>query len=497
MALINCPECGKEVSDQVESCIHCGYTIVEDNINVYEENEHSISSDLHEKIDNVGNKRYNKSITIKSIVTTSIAIMVLIALFVFNNNSYAKFKRSLREGNTKATIMIFNEMKKEEDKDKVRNYLINETNNIEEDFINNKINYDEASSLLQEIEDTGIISQEVSNKKKSIDELYKSRKAYINVVNYFEKDEFRKVITEAEKIIERDEDYESAKEYRDKSIVKLEEEIIAGAKELASKKDFIKAIDLLEDIKEMITDTKEIETLSSNYKMDASNLIIAEARVKYESREFDGALELLRDNQKYSSNNNIQEEIKIVNQLKAENNKSIVLDIKNRITINYDEVNKEYKIAPKGYSTRYVNIGRNVNIEPRMHFDSSPTYIICVGFQQNDWVFFKEVIFAIDDTRDTWDLDYFSRGSDVIFGGGIAEWYLVAHSELLAGYHSQAKDMAKLMDSIIKSNNATIRFQGDGYRDHTITNKEKQTIKDLWTLYNILEENPSLFELLK
>lgn len=423
--------------------------------------------------------------------------MVLIALFVFNNNSYAKFKRSLREGNTKATIMIFNEMKKEEDKDKVRNYLINETNNIEEDFINNKINYDEASSLLQEIEDTGIISEEVSNKKKSIDELYKSRKAYINVVNYFEKDEFKKVITEAEKIIERDKDYESAKEYKGKSIVKLEEEIIAGAKELASKKEFIKAIDLLEDIKEMITDTKEIETLSNNYKIDASNSIIAEAKVKYEAGEFDGALELLRDNQKYSSNNNIQEEIKIVNQLKSENNKSIVLDIKNRITINYDEVNKEYKIAPKGYSTRYVNIGRNVNIEPRMHFNSSPTYIICVGFQQNDWVFFKKVIFAIDDTRDTWDLDYFSRGSEVIFGGDIAEWYLVAHSELLAGYHSQAKDMAKLMDSIIKSNNATIRFQGDGYRDHIITNKEKQTIKDLWMLYGILEEDPSLFELLK
>lgn len=496
MALINCPECGKEVSDQVESCIHCGYTIVEDKINVYEENEHTISSDLHEEVDNVGNKRYKKSITTKSIITTSIAIMVLISLFVFNNNSYAKFKRLLREGNTKATIMIFNEMEKE-DKDKARNYLTNEANKIEKDFINNKVNYDEASSLLQEIGDTGIISQEVSNTKKLIDDLYKSRKAYINVVNYFEKGDFKNVITEAEKVIERDEDYESAKEYKDKAIIKFKEEIIDEAKELAAKKDFIKAIDLLEDIKEMITDAKEIETLLSNYKVDASNSIIAEAKAKYESGEFDGALGLLRDNQKYSSNNNIQEEIKIVNQLKTENDKSIVLDIKNRITINYDEVKKEYKIAPKGYSTRYVNIGRNVNIEPRMTFDSSPMYIICVGFQQNDWVFFKQVIFAIDDTRDTWDLDYFSRGSDVIFGGGIAEWYLVAHSELLAGYHSQAKDMAKLMDSIIKSNNATIRFQGDGYRDHTITNKEKQTIKDLWTLYNILEENPSLFEILK
>ena len=27
MALMKCPECGKEVSDQSETCIHCGYPL--------------------------------------------------------------------------------------------------------------------------------------------------------------------------------------------------------------------------------------------------------------------------------------------------------------------------------------------------------------------------------------------------------------------------------------------------------------------------------------
>ena len=27
MALMKCPECGKEVSDQSETCIHCGYSL--------------------------------------------------------------------------------------------------------------------------------------------------------------------------------------------------------------------------------------------------------------------------------------------------------------------------------------------------------------------------------------------------------------------------------------------------------------------------------------
>lgn len=30
MALIKCPECGKEVSNQAETCIHCGYPLLKD-----------------------------------------------------------------------------------------------------------------------------------------------------------------------------------------------------------------------------------------------------------------------------------------------------------------------------------------------------------------------------------------------------------------------------------------------------------------------------------
>ena len=30
MALIHCPECGKEISDQAPACIHCGYPLAQD-----------------------------------------------------------------------------------------------------------------------------------------------------------------------------------------------------------------------------------------------------------------------------------------------------------------------------------------------------------------------------------------------------------------------------------------------------------------------------------
>ena len=33
MALINCPECGKEISDTCDVCVHCGYKIKKGNTN--------------------------------------------------------------------------------------------------------------------------------------------------------------------------------------------------------------------------------------------------------------------------------------------------------------------------------------------------------------------------------------------------------------------------------------------------------------------------------
>ena len=38
MALIRCPECGKDISDQSEVCIHCGYPVAENQIPEYDPN---------------------------------------------------------------------------------------------------------------------------------------------------------------------------------------------------------------------------------------------------------------------------------------------------------------------------------------------------------------------------------------------------------------------------------------------------------------------------
>lgn len=101
----------------------------------------------------------------------------------------------------------------------------------------------------------------------------------------------------------------------------------------------------------------------------------------------------------------------------------------------------------------------------------------------------------MDGDRVEWNIDYFDRNSQV--GNGIAEWYLVVHSDLFAEYLDRTKNLKPLINSILDSKDTTIRFQGQGYRDHKLTSNEKQTLRDLWNLYIILDEEPDLFELLK
>ena len=45
MALIKCPECGKEISDKANACIHCGYPLNEQKEEFYKK----ITSLLHEE----------------------------------------------------------------------------------------------------------------------------------------------------------------------------------------------------------------------------------------------------------------------------------------------------------------------------------------------------------------------------------------------------------------------------------------------------------------
>lgn len=106
MALIKCPECGKEISDKAETCPNCGYPIVEkvDEANTNMVNEEIIVSEVNQ----TEKKRLSKRgmITIAVIVTA--IILVGVAYFALTANAR----------NYDSAIKLFENEKYQEARDK-------------------------------------------------------------------------------------------------------------------------------------------------------------------------------------------------------------------------------------------------------------------------------------------------------------------------------------------------------------------------------------------
>lgn len=488
---MDCKTCGNKIKEDSIFCNYCGNEI-SGGENKERTSKGEIKSKLNIKIRNNTNKKISSK---KFAIFLGIILCGVTLLFIIVQGNNKEFVNAIRNNNMVEAKKVFAEMKKEKDIEKIKVFLIEEVERVRDNYIKNKISAEVATKYLEDIRELNIISTEPKESIEYIKKIDKSKEAYTRLENYMGKAQYKDAIMESEKIIEEDSNYNSAIEYKKQAKSKLEDELIKESKGLALENNFAEAVDLLDLNKKYLDNSTVLESLIHEYKKEAGKLLISQAQNMLANGEYSSALKLLSDNSKYSVDKNIVNEIDKIKELKKDADKKEILEIKQRLKVDYDSVENEYKIGPIGNSTRYVNVDRTTNIEPRIIYSNSPTLALVVGFHQEDWIFFEKVIFVTDNSRFEWELDYFDRKSQV--GNGIAEWYTVVHSDFLAGIQSNVKNVSSLINELITSKTATIRFQGNGYRDHTVTEKEKQSLKDLWNLYNLLNEYPEFFQLLK
>lgn len=112
MALINCPECGKEISDKAKNCIHCGFPLdsvgcddkpeTTENVNIAEAEPTSVySENILPKAESTENKFNFKEFIInykKIIISCFIGVLAIIVLCVlFDKPSFDFDKPSFEE----------------------------------------------------------------------------------------------------------------------------------------------------------------------------------------------------------------------------------------------------------------------------------------------------------------------------------------------------------------------------------------------------------------
>lgn len=90
MALIKCPECGKEISDKAQKCIHCGYPLKSEqldiNITSDEDVKKASKSENNSECSEVKEKKRNKKKIIIPIMVVVLLLICISGIFIITKN---------------------------------------------------------------------------------------------------------------------------------------------------------------------------------------------------------------------------------------------------------------------------------------------------------------------------------------------------------------------------------------------------------------------------
>ena len=131
---------------------------------------------------------------------------------------------------------------------------------------------------------------------------------------------------------------------------------------------------------------------------------------------------------------------------------------------------------PKAYPD-YVD--RRSHVLPYIGYNSTSTWM-CMesSYKGSEWIFWESLIFVIDGNTQTKTFNYYDINRETSNVGGVYECYNGVIDSL---------DI-ELFRKIADSNETIIRFNGDNHNyDLTVSASDKQAIKDVLDLYDILK----------
>lgn len=491
---MKCNKCGCDNDHSNVFCCKCGEKF--EPIAVKEENN-SNKEKTNISAEKKKSSRLRKTILFGGAIISLLAILVVI---MFLRQDYAtQVMNYIDKGENVKALDIYNEkiINDVENVQLLKDLLIRRSEEIKEEYINEHVSYEVAIEELDRIFIFGIVGDAEKQENYTYIEDLKYSRDQFNEGNELIKTNPYSSIACFKMVIEEDSNYEEAQTLLNQAKDNYKEESINEAKKLGDGKKYKEAIAAIEKCQMLLKEDIELEEIKNEYVVQVNAQVLEQAEELIQDEKYEEARELLTGNKEYNLDNTISNKLDDISKLKKEAAKLKLNEIKPRLNVVYDEVDGNITIVPSGYSTRYHNLSRYLNIELRIIVNASvPTLAMVTGFVNDDWLFFEKVIFACDNDRESVKVGYFDKETKILGGGDIAEWYIMIHSE--SGIESgQLKDLEPLINNIINSEKSTIRFAGDGFIDHTITSNEKQAIKDMWEAYVILNEYPQMIDLIK
>jgi tetratricopeptide (TPR) repeat protein len=474
-----CPECKKEIDDGSKFCNGCGTKLSEGNVkNAGEkttEQPHKIKRlticilEKFKAIDQIRIRHSKENLKSKIgqnkkafTFYSAIALVVIAAITagtIYFNDPLRKIERLYNNGEYDKAMSVYyrtisrekNAGKREALNNNLKDFFTKMAVKIEEDYAANKISYQETIDYIKNIKEFWFAEHVYDLSIDEINKLRDSKASYEAGIKLLADNNIIEGVKELSKVIKEDPNYDNAENQINK---------------------------VLPDLKKQA---------------------LLEAENAYKSKDYPGAVSFIELLYKYFENDpEVKEKLEFY---KSENEKALAQrkkELLSKTTSSYDDMKDETIIVPAGYSTRYVNVSGNINIYPMITVDSSgkASFYIFAGFEQPDWIFFDHIIFNADGNKFTWLFDYGEPRREVL-GGTISEWAanFQGRVETLSAFDEINIDpgnlinvaLIKEMTRLSNAKSAKIRFQGQGYRDHVLTNHEKENLKIFIELYDYYE----------
>ena len=344
--------------------------------------------------------------------------------------------------------------------------------------------YDTTKSFLK-----GISSfSNISESKQLAEDIKTSKSSYTKGKNKMEKDAYDEAYHLFSKVLKEDlENFESATSLLNECVEKYNEQLDNKLTAISNSNSPIDELLDFEYDSKIVSEASK--TKYKNIKEPLVSKCLDTATALAENGNYKDAANQLAP---YTS---LDVRIKnSYNEYSQEADKQTIQKLKQKITVSYDDISREYKIVPRGHSTEYTNIGWSKHISPEIHATTSDSdFYLFLGFFATDWIFTEKITIDCDGRQFTYDVDYVDLITKV-GSGAIAEVYPLMHSTSLS-YDNRVNNLTALIDAASSAEAVRVRFYGsygNGAKDFTISSNQLAEIKTLWELNTILSKNPKL-----
>lgn len=260
--MVNCNKCGNNLSDDSAFCSKCGT-----------------------KVD-TGNAKITIKIPKKKLLfgIAGLVIVVSFTIVFFLNRPVNAFLNAVQDNEYGNAIDIYNkEIKGNSEKEnEIKTLLKEEIDNIKNEYVSEKIQYEPAITQLDTIYKTNLLQAEVNVAKGKINDLNNSRTAFKAGQELLKNDQVKDALTELKKVVKEDSNYQKAKELIDSSIGKYKAQILEDVEQFAAQQKYQEAVSLLTEALSIIPNDADFSSKKTVYQKQNEQKLAAERKKKME-----------------------------------------------------------------------------------------------------------------------------------------------------------------------------------------------------------------------